>query len=159
MKDTAVEIGRLCREHGITLGVAESCTGGLVAAALTEVPGASAWFKGGIVSYAAEIKESLLGVPADLIEKSGVVSGAVAEAMARGARQALSVDVAASVTGLAGPEGDDIHPVGTVFVGYASDREQGSVVFHFEGDRGRVRSRAREAALGELLRLLHAPMS
>ena len=159
MKDTTFEIGRLCREHGITIGVAESCTGGLIAAALTDVAGASAWFKGGIVSYAEEIKVALLGVPADLIQKAGVVSGVVAEAMAKGARQTLSVDVAVSVTGLAGPEGDGINPVGTVFVGYASRREQGSRVFHFEGDRGTVRTQAREAALGELLRFLRAPMS
>ena len=95
----------LCRERGWTLATAESCTGGLVAARLTSVPGSSDVFLGGIVSYANEVKIGELGVPAELIEEHGAVSAEVAAAMARGARERLGADVAVSVTGVAGPGG------------------------------------------------------
>ena len=105
-----------CRERGLTLATAESCTGGLVAARLTSVPGSSDVFVGGIVSYANEVKIGELGVPAELIEQHGAVSAEVAEAMARGARERLGVDVAVSVTGVAGPDGGtEEKPVGLVY--------------------------------------------
>ena len=154
MNGTAVEIGRVSSERGSSVGVAESCTGGLVAAALTEVPGASRWFKGGVVSYSEDIKVSVLGVPRALLERVGAVSADVAEAMACGARRVLGVDVAVSVTGLAGPDGDGVHDVGTVFIGYAADGNQGADEYHFKGDRGSVRTQARDAALKVMLRLL-----
>ena len=101
----------------LTLGVAESCTGGLIAKRLTDVPGASAAFKGGIVSYTNEIKENLLGVPPHMLERYGAVSKEVAAAMAEGARQALGCDIALSSTGVAGPDKDDWgNEVGTMFV-------------------------------------------
>lgn len=101
----------------LTLGVAESCTGGLIAKRLTDVPGASAAFKGGIVSYTNEIKENLLGVPPHMLERYGAVSNEVAAAMAEGARQALGCDIALSATGVAGPDKDDWgNEVGTMFV-------------------------------------------
>ena len=101
----------------LTLGVAESCTGGLIAKRLTDVPGASAAFKGGIVSYTNEIKENLLGVPPHMLERYGAVSKEVAAAMAEGARQALGCDIALSATGVAGPDKDDWgNEVGTMFV-------------------------------------------
>ena len=101
----------------LTLGVAESCTGGLIAKRLTDIPGASAAFKGGIVSYTNEIKENLLGVPPHMLERYGAVSKEVAAAMAEGARQALGCDIALSATGVAGPDKDDWgNEVGTMFV-------------------------------------------
>ena len=101
----------------LTLGVAESCTGGLIAKRLTDVPGASAAFKGGIVSYTNEVKENLLGVPPHILERYGAVSKEVAAAMAEGARRALDCDIALSATGVAGPDKDDWgNEVGTMFV-------------------------------------------
>ena len=95
----------LCRERGLTLATAESCTGGLVAVRLTSVPGSSAVFLGGIVAYANEVKESLLGVPAEVLAAYGAVSAETAVAMAHGARERLGADLAVSVTGIAGPGG------------------------------------------------------
>lgn len=144
---------RLCAElldglAGKTLVTAESCTGGGIGAALTAVPGSSSVYKGGIISYTNWVKEHLLHVDGQLLEKRGAVSAPVAEAMARGAREVLRADIAVSVTGLAGPGGDDFgNPVGTVFIGY-SDREKTlSREYHFPGDREQVRRRTTEAAL------------
>lgn len=133
---------------GKTLATAESCTGGGIGAALTAVPGSSAVYKGGIISYTNWVKENLLGVPGQLLETDGAVSAPVAEAMAQGARRALEADIAVSVTGLAGPGGDEFgNPVGTVFIGYADRNRTISREFHFEGDREKVRSQAIEQAL------------
>ena len=110
----------LLREKPMSFATAESCTGGDIARRFTELPGASAFFKGGVVSYVNEIKEDLLGVsPAVLAEKTAV-SREVAAAMAEGARARLHADLAVSVTGLAGPDGDGVHEVGTVFIGLAA---------------------------------------
>lgn len=107
---------------GKTLVTAESCTGGGIGAALTAVPGSSNVYKGGIISYTNWVKHHLLGVDEGLLETVGAVSAPVAEAMARGAREALQADVAVSVTGLAGPGGDEFgNPVGTVFIGYCDE--------------------------------------
>ena len=109
--------------EGKTLATAESCTGGMIGQLLTAVPGASAVYKGGVVSYCNEIKHRLLGVDEQVLMGYGAVSAPVAEAMAQGARKLLDADVSVSVTGLAGPGGDEFgNPVGTVFVGY-SDAE------------------------------------
>ena len=137
---------------GRTLATAESCTGGGIGAAITAVSGCSAVYRGGIVSYCNDIKHSLLDVPEELLVKYGAVSAPVAEAMAVGARKALSSDVAVSATGLAGPTGDEFgNPVGLVFIGYA-DRE---TVTHrkcfFEGSREEVRQQAIAAALELIL--------
>lgn len=133
--------------EGKTLVTAESCTGGGIGAALTAVPGASAVFKGGIISYCNEIKNSALGVPQALLDNFGAVSAPVAEAMAAGARIALRADYAVSVTGLAGPDGDEYsNPVGTVFIGFAAEQTT-CREYHFSGNREQIRQQAICAAL------------
>jgi nicotinamide-nucleotide amidase len=112
---------RLLKEKGLTFAAAESCTGGLIAKRLTDLPGASRVFMGGVVSYTNEVKAALLGVPQALLDEYGAVSKEVAAAMARGARKACRADIAVSVTGCAGPDPDERGtPVGTGFVGFAA---------------------------------------
>lgn len=138
---------------GKTLATAESCTGGGIGAALTAVPGSSAVYKGGIISYCNEIKHKLLGVPEDVLLSCGAVSAPVAEAMAKGARETLKTDIAVSVTGLAGPSGDEYgNPVGTVFIGYSDADRTTCQKFAFEGDRESVRTQAAKAALLTILK-------
>lgn len=140
---------------GKTLATAESCTGGLLGASLTAVPGASRVYKGGIISYWSQIKAKLLDVSEDDLQNLGPVSVEVARQMAAGARNALESDYALSVTGLAGPEGDGFgRPVGTVFIGLAGDFGTEVEEFHFAGDRDAVRAQAAEAALRMLLNRL-----
>ena len=137
---------------GKTLATAESCTGGGIGSILTSVSGSSAVFKGGIISYTNEIKMVLLDVPGVILEKYGAVSALVAEAMAKGARMKLHTDIAVSVTGLAGPGGDEFgNPVGTVYIGYCDSFRNVSRKFLFEGDRETVRKQATEAALRIIL--------
>ena len=150
---------RLCcdvlkRLEGRTLATAESCTGGGIGAALTAIPGSSAVYKGGIISYTNWVKHNLLGVDDGLLERLGAVSAPVAEAMAKGARSALQADIAVSVTGLAGPGGDDYgNPVGRVYIGYADAQVTLSRKFTFSGDRDAVRRQAAEEALNLILEL------
>lgn len=150
---------KLCKQvldrlAGKTLATAESCTGGGIGAALTAVSGSSAVYKGGIVSYCNEIKHALLGVDEKLLEELGAVSGPVAREMAIGARNALSADVAVSVTGLAGPGGDEYgNPVGTVFIGYADAKTALAREYHFSGDREEVRRQAICSALELILEI------
>lgn len=137
---------------GKTLATAESCTGGGIGAAITAVSGSSAVYKGGIISYQNEIKRDLLGVSDTDIKKFGPVSSTVAEQMAIGVLNVLQADVAVSVTGLAGPGGDEFgNPVGTVYIGYADSNCVFSRHFLFEGDRESVRIQAVENALRILL--------
>ena len=136
------------RLAGKTLVTAESCTGGGIGAALTAVPGSSAVYKGGIISYTNWVKENLLAVPGCMLEQFGAVSAPVAEAMALGARQALQADIAVSVTGLAGPGGDDYgNPVGRVYIGYSDSTVTVSREFTFSGNRDAVREAAVRHAL------------
>ena len=140
---------------GRTLATAESCTGGGIGAALTAVSGASAVYKGGIISYCNELKQKLLGVPSEMLESYGAVSAPVAEAMAVGAREATGADIAVSVTGLAGPSGDAFgNSVGTVYIGYADAKRCISKAFHFTGDREQVRLSSIEAALNLILEFI-----
>ena len=142
----------ITRLRGKTLATAESCTGGGIGAALTAVSGASAVYKGGIISYTNEIKQNLLGVDGTLLESVGAVSAPVAPAMAAGVRKALASDVAVSVSGLAGPGGDEFgNPVGTVFIGYSDDRITLSRKYLFSGSREDVRNQAVSAALHLIL--------
>jgi len=145
--DTAeVVVLRMLAERGWTMGTAESATGGLVAGRITSVPGASAAFKGSIVAYATPLKQSLLGVPAEIIAEHGVVSEPVAVAMAGGARETLGVDVAVSVTGSAGPDPQE-RPVGTVVIAVATPEITQVRTLTLPGDRERIRTFATTAAL------------
>lgn len=137
---------------GKTLVTAESLTGGGIGAALTAVPGSSEVYKGGIISYTNWVKENLLGVPSDVLETHGAVSAPVAQAMAEGVRDRLQADVAVSVTGLAGPGGDEFgNPVGTVFIGYADGSKTAVVHCLFSGDREEIRRQTVETALKMIL--------
>ena len=140
-------VGGFLQAGGLTLGMAESMTGGLIASRCTEVPGSSSWFQGSVVSYASKVKFDLLGVP-----EGPVVSEEAATSMAEGARRALEADVGLSVTGVAGPSEQDGQPVGTVFVGLALG--EGTEVEHLRlaGDRTVIRQLAAISAL-DLLRL------
>lgn len=143
----------LCSEviaalEGKALVTAESLTGGGIGAAITTVSGASAVYKGGIISYTNEVKNKLLGVPREILDAHGAVSAPVAKAMAEGARKALEADIAVSVTGLAGPSGDEYgNPVGTVFIGYSDERNTAVRHFVFPGSREEVRGQTIRAAL------------
>lgn len=150
MDNIAAKVIRLLQ--GKTLCVAESCTGGGVGAALTAVSGSSSVFVGGIISYTNQIKSRLLSVPQELLTEKGAVSAPVAEAMALGAKNALKADIAVSVTGLAGPGGDEYgNPVGTVFIGYCDDSICVSKAYHFSGDREAVRKQAVLSALNTII--------
>ena len=138
---------RLLAANRMSLATAESVTAGLVANRLAQVPGASDWFRGGVVAYTNEVKASLLGVPTELIERHTAVSGPVAEAMAEGVRRRLGTDLAVSTTGYAGPTGD---PVGLVFVGLASAAGVSSTSFHWFGNRTEIQSRAAKMALNRV---------
>jgi nicotinamide-nucleotide amidase len=145
----------LARERGLTLATAESCTGGLVGARLTEVPGASDVFLGAVVAYANEIKEALLGVSAETLQEHGAVSAECALEMARGARRALGADVALSITGIAGPDGGSSDkPVGLVFLCVAAAEQTVAQEIRFTGDRDQIRRYATVAALHLARRLL-----
>lgn len=138
---------------GLTVATAESCTGGMVAQMLTSVPGASACFLGGFVTYANTAKTALLGVPTDVITEHGAVSEPVVRAMAAGARRAMGADLAVAVSGIAGPAGGSADkPVGTVWVGRAGPDGDGVQVHRFEGDRDHVRRSAAVHALDALRR-------
>ena len=149
-----VVITRL-RQKGLTLSAAESCTGGLIAKRLTDVPGASAAFLGGVVSYTNAVKAGVLGVPRDLLEQYGPVSEPVARAMAEGVRRLTGSDLSVSVTGLAGPDGDDRgNPVGTVYLGLSLPGETLVRRLALGGDRPRIRLLAASSALDIIRRHL-----
>jgi nicotinamide-nucleotide amidase len=141
-------LGEALRARGATLATAESCTGGMIGARLTAVPGASAWYVGGVVSYDDAVKRDVLDVPAAVIASHGAVSAACAEAMAVGARTRLHSTWAVSVTGIAGPGGGTAEkPVGLVYVGIAGPDGVDTRELHLHGDRERVRQRAATIAL------------
>ena len=147
----------LCRARGLTLATAESCTGGLVSARLTAIPGSSAVFRGGVVAYSDAVKERELGVPASLLEKHGAVSAEAARSMAAGVREKLGADVGVAVTGVAGPGGGtDEKPVGLVFVHAAGPDGEEARRTELPGDREMVRGRATAAALHLVRRLLES---
>ena len=154
-RSTAELVVDLLRERGLTLATAESCTGGLVATRITDVPGSSDVFVGSIVAYADEVKRERLGVPEDVLATHGAVSPETAAAMAVGAREALGADVAVSVTGVAGPGGGtDEKPVGLVYLHAVGPAGELSRRLDFPGDPETIRLRAAVAALHLVRRLV-----
>lgn len=152
------QLAAMLRQCGWMLSTAESCTGGMVSALCTAMPGSSAWFQGGVVSYANEAKVGVLRVDPNLIESHGAVSRPVAEAMARGALEVLDTDISLAITGIAGPTGGtEEKPVGTVWIAVGATRPRLSAIsqlFHFKGGRRQVRQEATKAALRLLLEFL-----
>jgi PncC family amidohydrolase len=149
--DLARRLQTTCIERDLTVALAESCTGGLVAAAMTEAPGSSAYFVGGVVSYADDAKRDVLGVPAEILAAHGAVSAQVARAMAEGARDRFGASLAGAVTGIAGPDGgSDEKPVGLTYLGVADARGVDVRRVVWPGDRAANR-RDSGVALLELL--------
>ena len=151
------KLAQKLRERGHRVSFAESCTGGLVAAACTDLAGSSDWFERGLVTYSNAAKTELLGVPADLITQHGAVSDAVVRAMVQGAIARSHAQVAVAVTGVAGPTGGSAaKPVGTVWFGFATPSGVVTEMLCFEGDRAAVRTATVCHALTRLLALLKA---
>jgi nicotinamide-nucleotide amidase len=151
--DLAALVLQAARSRGVRIAVAESCTGGLVGARLTDIPGSSDVFVGGVIAYDNEVKLEALRVPAGVLEEHGAVSEQTARAMAEGVAQGLRVSAAVSVTGIAGPGGgSEKKPVGTVWIGCALDGATETRRFLFAGSRPEIRARAAQAALHLLLR-------
>tara|TARA_R110002020_G_scaffold34034_4_gene103234 strand:- start:317 stop:853 length:537 start_codon:yes stop_codon:yes gene_type:complete len=157
-QDAAVALERL-RARGWTLGIAESLTGGMLAAALISVPGASATVRGAIVAYATPLKHSLLGVDAALLAEHGAVHPEVARQMADGVRRAVAIDgrpaeVGIATTGIAGPDSPDGQPVGTVHIGMSTPDDSRVLTLQLNGDRATIRSESVSFALGALLSIV-----
>jgi nicotinamide-nucleotide amidase len=153
--------GALLREQGLTLGLAESCTGGLMAKMVTSVPGSSAYFQGSVVAYANEVKERLLGVAPETLSDFGAVSEETAAAMADGARQATGADIGVAITGIAGPDGGTPDkPVGTVCFGLATPMGSFQQTHRFSGKRALVQAKAATMGLDLVRRFLlgHIPV-
>jgi nicotinamide-nucleotide amidase len=155
--DLTKTLAEILLSRNWTVSLAESCTGGLVCATLTELAGSSEWFERGYITYSNEAKTESLNVPAVLIESHGAVSEQVAKAMAEGARIHSGSNVAISITGIAGPSGGSAEkPVGTVCFGWATENQTLAKTIHFDGDRQTVRQQAAEFALTELIALLRS---
>jgi nicotinamide-nucleotide amidase len=148
-------VGELLAARGLTIAVAESCTGGLIASRLTDVAGSSRYVERGIVTYSNAAKTELLGVPAELMAQHGAVSEPVALAMADGVRARSRVDVGVGVTGIAGPGGGSLDkPVGTVAIAAVTSGVSRSRVFRFLGEREQVKFQASQAALDMVRRIM-----
>lgn len=151
----ALKLKELALARRVTVGTAESCTGGLIAGAITAVPGSSEYFLGGVVSYANAVKTKLLGVPEEILSTAGAVSGECARFMAQGAAKALGADWTVSVTGVAGPDGGSAEkPVGTVWFGLYGPGGVEAHVRHFAGGRAAVRAQTAVHALSMLIEAL-----
>ena len=147
-----IEVGRILRERKLTLGLAESCTGGLVSDRITNVSGSSEYFLGGIVAYSNDVKISVLNVSPGTLNQHGAVSEETVIEMARGARAALKSDVAASVSGIAGPGGGtESKPVGTVWFGLVTLDGEWTRLHHFSGNREQIKAASADAALQLIL--------
>ncbi|MFH1524476.1 MAG: CinA family protein [Chloroflexota bacterium] len=154
------QIGDLLRQRGLKLAIAESCTGGLIGHRITDVPGSSDYFIGGVVAYAYEAKVALLGVSWDTLKAYGAVSRETVLEMAVGVRRALDADLAISVSGIAGPGGGLLNkPVGTTWVGLAAAEGQWARVFCFPGDREQNKTSAADAALQLLMDYLQGKLT
>ena len=151
VRGDVVEVHRLLAERGATVAVAESLTGGLLGAALTSMSGASATFRGGVLVYSTDLKETLGGVPGPLLDAEGAVSAEVAAAMAAGVRDRTGATYGVALTGVAGPDLQEGHPAGTVFIGVAGPVGGQVRSLRLRGDRSAIRSGTVDAAL-EMLR-------
>jgi len=153
----AQQLGDCLKARGVKLATAESCSGGWIAKTITDLPGSSAWFEGGIVCYSNESKHDLLGVSAATINEFGAVSGETVLEMTDGAFERTAAGVVVSVSGVAGPDGgSDDKPVGTVWLSWGKrDKSSYANEFHFEGDREAVRLQAVEAALNAVMDIMH----
>jgi len=155
--DLTKTLAQMLLSRNWTVSLAESCTGGLVSATLTELAGSSEWFERGYITYSNEAKTECLDVPVELIESHGAVSEPVAKAMAEGARINSGSNVAISITGVAGPSGGSAEkPVGTVCFGWATENQAHTKTMKFVGDRQMIRQQATEFALAELIALLRS---
>lgn len=153
--DLAAVVLDLCRARGLTIGLAESCTGGMLGERLTAISGSSDVVRGGVIAYANEVKHSLLGVDASVLEAHGAVSEPVVRAMASGARKLLGVDAALAITGIAGPGGGSAEkPVGTVWIALDLGGDVEAVLLRLWGDRAEIRQRSAQGALNLLRRAL-----
>ncbi|WP_186123853.1 CinA family protein [Burkholderia gladioli] len=151
----AIRAGNKLRDEHLMLATAESCTGGMIATAITDISGSSGWFERGFVTYSNQAKSEMIGVPPELIERHGAVSEAVARAMAEGALRNSRAQVALSVTGIAGPGGgSELKPVGTVSFGWSNRLHTEVETLVFRGDREQIRVQAATHALRGLLKLL-----
>jgi PncC family amidohydrolase len=154
----AVRLGASCAARGVNVATVESCTGGLVGHLITEVPGSSAYFRGGFVTYSDELKRASVGVPHDVLAAHGAVSAQVAMAMATGGRERTGADLAVSVTGIAGPDGGTpAKPVGLTYVAVADALGVAVRRFVWTGDRADNKRRSAAAALELLLERVEAP--
>lgn len=155
MQKEASTLVQILAEKKLKLTTAESCTGGLVAAAITDIPGASSVFEQGFITYSNASKHALLGVDASVIETQGAVSAAVARAMAEGVRAKTSADIAVAITGIAGPGGGSAtKPVGLVFIATAYKNVTHCTENQFNGSRSEIRSEAVDKALHQLIKML-----
>ncbi|VVE63381.1 damage-inducible protein CinA [Pandoraea anapnoica] len=151
----SVKVGNRLRDERLLLATAESCTGGLVAAAITDISGSSIWFERGFVTYSNQAKSEMIGVPPELIDKHGAVSEPVARAMAEGALLNSRAQISLSITGVAGPGGGTADkPVGMVCFGWSNRVTTIVETKHFKGDRTQVRSQAAQYALRGVIELL-----
>jgi PncC family amidohydrolase len=154
----AVRVVEVCLGRGLTLATAESCTGGLIGHLLTQVPGVSRAYLGGLISYADRVKVEQLGVAGDVVERHGAVSAQVCVAMAEGVRRVLRSDVAVAVTGIAGPDGGSPDkPVGLTYVAVADERGNDVRRHRWDGDRAANKAASAVAALGMLLARVGGP--
>lgn len=141
-------IAVLMKKYRLTLAVAESCTGGLVSNKITDVPGSSEYFRGGIIAYSNDLKEQMLDVPQKILKKFGAVSKETAAAMARGARKNANADIGIAITGIAGPTGGSrLKPVGTVFIAVSDKKNEECRKFLFKGKRQAIKLSASNTAL------------
>ncbi len=153
--DLAAVVLDLCRARGLTIGVAESCTGGMLGERLTAIPGSSDVVRGGVIAYANEVKRTLLGVSEATLAEHGAVSESAVREMASGARRLLGVDAALAITGIAGPGGgSDEKPVGTVWIALDLRGDVDAVLLRLWGDRTEIRQRSAQGALNLLRRAL-----
>ena len=141
-------ISEILRKKGLTLAVAESCTGGLISSSLTDIPGSSQYFLCGIVAYANKTKSDLLNVPAELIKMHGAVSQEVALALAQNVKHLAKTNIGLGITGIAGPQGGTpLKPVGTVFIAVSIAHHHYFKKYHFAGNRSSIKKQAKDAAL------------